>query len=76
MSVLPAGLRRFIDGALTVRLATLSKNGAPLLTPLWFARDGDVIYIGTRRGSLHVRNATRNPGATRYGPNGPHLSCP
>ncbi len=61
MSVSRAAMRRFIDGALTVRVATLSKNGAPLLTPLWFGRDGDTIYIGTRRGSLHARNAMQNP---------------
>jgi nitroimidazol reductase NimA-like FMN-containing flavoprotein (pyridoxamine 5'-phosphate oxidase superfamily) len=61
MSVSRAALRRFVDGALTVRLATLSPRGTPLLTPLWFARDGDVIYLGTRRGSPHARHMTRNP---------------
>lgn len=61
MSISPTALRRFIDGALTVRVATLSKNGAPLLTPLWFARDDDIIYMGTRRGSLHARHVAENP---------------
>ncbi len=61
MSVSRSALRRFVDRALTVRLATISNKGTPLLTPLWFARDGDVIYVGTRRGSLHARHITENP---------------
>jgi general stress protein 26 len=52
---------RFIDGALTVRLCTISANRVPLITPLWFGRDGDTIYLGTRRDSLHARNIQRNP---------------
>ena len=62
MTVSESALRKFVDGALTVRLATVSRKGTPLLTPLWFARDGDVIYLGTRRGSPHARNITENPG--------------
>lgn len=61
MSVSPERVSAFVDRALTVRLATLSKKGTPLLVPLWFGREGDVIYMGTRRGSLHARNAVANP---------------
>lgn len=61
MSVSRQRLRNLVDGALTVRLATISKKGTPLLTPLWFARDGDVVYVGTRRGSLHARHLSENP---------------
>lgn len=61
MSVSQGALRRFVDAALTVRVATISKRGTPLLIPLWFARDGGVVYIGTRRGSLHARNIAQNP---------------
>lgn len=53
--------QRFIDGALTVRLCTLSANRVPLITPLWFGRDGDVIYLGTRRESFHARHVQVNP---------------
>ncbi len=58
---LPSGQLKFIDGALTVRLCTISSNGVPLITPLWFARDGDTIYLGTRRDSYHARHMARNP---------------
>jgi nitroimidazol reductase NimA-like FMN-containing flavoprotein (pyridoxamine 5'-phosphate oxidase superfamily) len=61
MSVSSSARRRVIDRSLTVKLATISKQGTPLLTPLWFGRDGDVIYVGTRRGSLHARHIAENP---------------
>lgn len=52
---------RFVEGALTVRLCTLSAKGVPLITPLWFGRDGDVIYLGTRRDAFHSRHIARDP---------------
>lgn len=61
MSVSRETMTRSVDAALIVRLATLSKKGTPLLTPLWFSRDGDVIYLGTRRSSLHARHIRENP---------------
>lgn len=60
MSLSPSDLKR-VDEALVVRLATISKRGTPLVTPLWFARDENVIHIGTRRGSPHTRNVVENP---------------
>lgn len=61
MSTVASSADRFIDRALIVRLATQSRAGMPLVTPLWFARDGAKIVIGTRRGSPHARNASANP---------------
>lgn len=58
---LPAEHLLFIDRALTVRLCTLSSRGVPLVTPLWFARDGDTIYMGTNRNSFHARHILSNP---------------
>jgi len=52
---------KFVEGALTVRLCTLSPKGVPLITPLWFGRDGDVLYLGTRRDAFHSRHIERNP---------------
>ena len=52
---------RFIDRALTVRVVTTSARGAPLITPLWFLRDGPVIWIGSRRESAHVRQMASHP---------------
>jgi nitroimidazol reductase NimA-like FMN-containing flavoprotein (pyridoxamine 5'-phosphate oxidase superfamily) len=61
MSVSKRAMRNFVDRTLTVRLATVSAKGTPMVTPLWYARDGDVIYMGTRRGSIHARHMTENP---------------
>lgn len=60
MSLSRSELRR-VDEARIVRLATVSRRGTPLVTPLWFARDADVIYIGTRRSSPHSRNVADDP---------------
>lgn len=56
--------RRFLDSALTVRVATLSARGMPLVTPLWFGREGDTIYLGTRASAPHSRNMLANPSVT------------
>jgi hypothetical protein len=61
MSAVVSSATRFIDRSPIVRLATQSRAGMPLLTPLWFVRDGAKIVIGTRRGSPHARNASANP---------------
>jgi PPOX class probable F420-dependent enzyme len=58
---LPPEALRFIDRALTVRLCTLSPGGVPMVTPLWFARDGGGIYLGTRAGSFQARHINANP---------------
>ena len=61
MSADRRSLLRFVDGALTVRVATVSAKGTPMVTPLWFARDGDVIVLGTRRGSPLTRHVEARP---------------
>lgn len=50
-----------VDAALTVRIATVSKDGVPMVTPLWFCRDGEAIFLGTRAGSFHARHIAANP---------------
>jgi general stress protein 26 len=61
MSVDRRTMRTLIDRALTVRVATVSANGTPMVTPLWFARDGDVIVAGTRRAAPLARHIDANP---------------
>jgi hypothetical protein len=53
--------RRFIDRALTVRIATVSAKGTPMVTPLWFGRDGDVVFVGTMRASPLARHIAARP---------------
>jgi hypothetical protein len=45
-------------------LTTFRKNGAPVKTPVWFARDGDRIYVFTDPGSGKVKRIRNNPHVT------------
>lgn len=42
-------------------LATLMKNGAPQLTPVWFDTDGSYILINSAIGRVKDRNMRRDP---------------
>lgn len=53
----------FVAKALTVRIATVSPKGVPMVTPLWFGHEGESIYLGTRRDSFHARHLLANPQA-------------
>jgi hypothetical protein len=61
MSIDRRALHAFVDRALTVRIASVSAKGTPMVTPLWFARDGDVIFVGTRAGSPLTRHVEARP---------------
>ena len=50
--------RRFLDRSMVVRLATLSAQGQPHITPLWFVSDGRRVYVTTRNASLAARDVT------------------
>ncbi len=54
-------LRRFLGASMIVRVATLSRNGQPHLTPLWFVEDGGRFYMGTRAASPAARDIAANP---------------
>lgn len=60
MSELSPEVARFVDRSMTVRLATISRRGTPMVTPLWFGRDGGVIYLGTRGSSPQARHIREN----------------
>lgn len=51
----------FLDQSQTLNVATLGKDGAPHLTALWFARDGDVLLFETYGVSQKVVNLRRDP---------------
>ena len=44
-----------------VRVATLSRDGTPRLTPLWFIHDRGRIYMNTRAESPAVKDIWANP---------------
>ncbi|MBI2766465.1 MAG: PPOX class F420-dependent oxidoreductase [Chloroflexi bacterium] len=43
------------------RIATIRPNGAPMVTPIWFLRDGDNILVTPRKESSWLANLRRDP---------------
>jgi len=54
----------FIDSQKTVQLATIGRDGAPHLVPLWFAVDDGAIVLETFTKSQKVKNLERDGRAT------------
>lgn len=57
-------MRAFLDVPRVATLATINGDGTPLLTPLWFARDGDALWLAVGPDSPKVRNMRRDPRVT------------
>lgn len=52
---------RFVENPRIARLATIGRDGAPLVTPVWYAvEDGDFLVV-TDGGSQKHRNVERDP---------------
>lgn len=54
-------IRKLLDRPNFAHLSTLMSDGAPQSAPVWLAREGDRILIGTGEGSLKARNTRRDP---------------
>jgi PPOX class probable F420-dependent enzyme len=54
-------IRNLLDRPNVAHLATLMADGSPQSAPVWIAREGDRILIGTSEGSLKARNTRRDP---------------
>jgi PPOX class probable F420-dependent enzyme len=50
-----------IDQARTGKLAVTRRDGAPHVTPIWFAMDGDVIVFNTGKDSIKGRAIRHDP---------------
>ena len=53
-------IRKLLDRPNFAHLATLMADGSPQSVPVWIAREGDRILIGTGEGSLKARNTRRD----------------
>ncbi|MCK9904046.1 PPOX class F420-dependent enzyme [Parafrankia colletiae] len=58
---LPEAVRALVDAPTYVTLATIRPDGAPRLTVLWIARDGDDLLLSTVRGRAKERDIARDP---------------
>ncbi len=54
-------IRALLDLTRVGILGTTNPDGSPLLTPLWYARDGDEIWIVIGPKSPKARNIRRDP---------------
>jgi PPOX class probable F420-dependent enzyme len=53
-----------LDGTRTGKLGYLSASGRPLVTPVWFVIEDDVIVFNTGRDTVKGRALARDPRAT------------
>ncbi len=54
-------VRDFLRQSMTVRIATLSRNGRPSITPIYFVVVDRHIWIGTSEWTLAARDAKADP---------------
>lgn len=47
-----------------INLATTKKSGVAVATPVWFALDGDVMYVMTGKAAGKVKRIRNNPAVT------------
>jgi PPOX class probable F420-dependent enzyme len=53
--------RKLLDGLNFASIATVMKDGSPQVSPVWIARDGDVVLVNTKVGRVKERNVRRDP---------------
>lgn len=58
---IPKEGRSLLDGKNFASLATLMKDGSPQVSPVWVARDGDIVLVNTSIGRVKERNVIRDP---------------
>ena len=54
-------VKKLLDRPNYAHLAAVMPNGAPHVTPVWVAREGDRVLLGIRDDSLKGRNTRRDP---------------
>lgn len=53
--------RAFLDQSLNAIVATLRQDGTPSQSIVWYARDGDTLWISVRPDSVKARHVAREP---------------
>jgi PPOX class probable F420-dependent enzyme len=61
MAQIPDRGREILEKRSIGHIATLMKDGAPQVTPVWVDVDGDDILVNTLKGRLKDRNLRRDP---------------
>jgi PPOX class probable F420-dependent enzyme len=60
MAALPDSIKEVLGKKTFVHLATLMKDGAPQVSPVWVDVDGDIIVVNSAEGRLKDRNLRRD----------------
>jgi PPOX class probable F420-dependent enzyme len=58
--VLPAAVRRLLEGKNIAHVATLMRDGSPQVTAVWVDVEGDRILVNTAEGRAKPRNVRRD----------------
>lgn len=58
---IPKHIRAFLEEPRLCVMATLSRDGSPRLTVMWYDISDDLIILNTARGRLKERNLRRDP---------------
>lgn len=59
--MLPAEVKRVLDGRCFGHLATLQPDGSPKVEPVWLGREGEQVLIATDERTLKGGNMRRDP---------------
>jgi hypothetical protein len=51
----------FLSGRWVARMATIGRDGYPLVTPLWYLWDGRCLYFNIAKSRQSLRNLARDP---------------
>ena len=61
MATIPENFRDIFAKKAFAHLATVGRDGAPQVTPVWVDYDGTHVRINTARGRMKDKNLQRNP---------------
>jgi PPOX class probable F420-dependent enzyme len=64
MNRIPDKYRDLLDGPIVISLATLMKDGAPQVQPVWCNYDGTHILVNTAKGRQKYFNMRQRPAVT------------
>ena len=64
MNRIPEKYRDLLDGPIVISLATLMKEGAPQVQPVWCSYDGTHILVNTAKGRQKYFNMLQRPAVT------------
>ena len=61
MAMVPEGYRDLLSKKSFAHVATVGRDGAPQVTPVWIDYDGTHVRFNTAKGRLKDKNLRRNP---------------